>query len=82
MLMTYETIPVTVTAVQWNGSNLEEIRQLAPGAIAINGGSTLLVSEDRREPRALPLGGWVTWDGTAVTCVDEHTFPRRYRAAG
>lgn len=75
----YETIARTVHAVQWDGGNLDEVRRLAPSAVAVNGGITLLVREDDREQRALQPGGWVTWDGEAVTCVSAHTFARWYR---
>jgi len=60
----YTALPRVITALQWDGSNLEEIRELVGSthASAIDGGITLLVMEEGRELRSLKPDDWVSLD--------------------
>lgn len=44
MIRKFRKRPVVIEAVQWNGDNLEEIKEFAPGVILVNGKSSLEVA--------------------------------------
>lgn len=84
----YEAIPMMVEAVQFDGKNLREVkdllsRQRPEGQVAIAGTNPLFLRTQNRPDRPMLPGDWLTLGpDNWVTVMSKEAFQRRMRPLG
>ena len=78
----FRTKPLTLEAVQFDGTNAAGVTALIPSGAAtvtqVYREPALLVETPGRLPRILHPGDWISWDGSDVTLHSDQSFSRIY----
>jgi hypothetical protein len=81
----YRTKPAETTAVQFDGANLEDLRQLVPPEVAtferVSHEPAVVVTAPGREPRLVHEGWWVHYDGSHATVSTPESFAQVWEPA-
>ena len=84
----YESIPVVIEAVQYNGTNVAAMREMLsrqepPGRVTIAGSAPTFLRSADRPDRPLLSGDWLVLESDNwVTLMSNDAFQRRMRPLG